>query len=167
MTHCFNGYVNGILGWDGRVLGAVSEAVARGVVLDVAHGSGSLSFEVAEMGLAQGLRPTISTDLHSMCIHGPVYDLPTTMSKFLALGLSLEDVVRATTIDAAKAIGRDEELGTLRVGMSADVAVFDIRTGRFEFHDSHGRELKGSQMISPVLVVRAGEVVCRAEEAEV
>lgn len=163
LSHCFNGYVNGILDWDGKVLSAVREAVDRGVVLDVGHGSSSFSFEVARLGLAQGLRPVISTDLQSKSIRGPVYDLPTTMSKFLALGLSLEEVVKATTVDAAAAIGREDEFGSLHVGKTADVTAFDVSEGEFEFRDSHDAPLTGTRKLVPVLTIREGKVVMRTE----
>ena len=94
ITHCFHGREGGILDDKGRVLPEVRAAVGRGVHLDVGHGAGSFSFEVAERAIKQDLLPgTISSDLHQFNIHGPVFDLATTLSKFLHLGLTLEQVI--------------------------------------------------------------------------
>src|SRR4029077_21238201 len=91
ITHCFHGREGGILDERGRVLPAVRTAVGRGVHLDVGHGAGSFAFDVAEKALKQDLLPgTISSDLHQYNVYGPVFDLATTLSKFLHLGLSLE-----------------------------------------------------------------------------
>lgn len=158
LTHCFTGLANGILDYAGKVIPAIQEALDRGVILDVGHGSGSFSFNVAKLALAQGLRPTISTDLQSLSIKGPVYDLPTTMSKFIALGLSLPEVVKATTIDAAKAIGWGKELGSLRIGAVGDIAVFDMLEGEFEFRDAHNNSMIGQRRLEPILTVRDGKV---------
>ena len=96
---------------------AARRAAARGVLFDVGHGKGSFSFQVARRALAQGFRPgTISSDLHVYNLEGPVFDLATTMSKFLHLGLSLDEVVAMTTGAPAQVIGHDRALGTLRPG---------------------------------------------------
>ena len=96
---------------------AARRAAARGVLFDVGHGKGSFSFQVARRALAQGFRPgTISSDLHVYNLEGPVFDLATTMSKFLHLGLSLDEVVAMTTGAPAQVIGHDGALGTLRPG---------------------------------------------------
>jgi len=143
----------------GRVLPALRRAEERGVITDVGHGAGSFAFATAQAALADGFRPfTISTDLHAYSIMGPVYDLPTTMSKFLALGMSLDEVVAATTVNAARAIRRDDEIGSLRVGMCGDVAVFDLVADRSTFEDCQGMTISGSRRLVPILTVRDGEV---------
>ena len=108
----------------GAVTPATRRAAERGVLFDVGHGKGSFSFPVARRALAQGFRPgTISSDLHVYNLDGPVYDLATTMSKFLHLGLSLDEVVAMTTGAPARVIGHDRALGTLRPGAAADVTL--------------------------------------------
>jgi len=159
ITHCCNGLANGILGHDGTLLPAVREATERGVIFDVGHGSGSFKFAVARAAIEQGLRPTISTDLQSLSVYGPVFDLPTTMSKFLTLGLSLPEVVRLTTAEPARVLGQAEDLGTLRPGAAGDAVVLECRDGRFEFRDSHDNVLVGHTKIEPWMVVRNGSVV--------
>jgi dihydroorotase len=98
---------------------------ARGVVLDLGHGSGAFSFSVAEALLAAGLRPVISSDAHQLSINGPMFDLATCLTKLLALGLDLDETIAAATVRPARAIGRDD-LGTLRAGAPADVAVLAL-----------------------------------------
>jgi len=106
------------------------------VLLDIGHGSGGFAFDVAEAQLAAGLRAyTISTDLHARSLHGPVFDLPTTIAKLLAVGLPLADAIDAATVHPARALGLDS--GTLTVGARADLAVFRLHEGDFELVDAH------------------------------
>ena len=117
ITHCFHGREGGILDDKGRVRPEVLAAVDRGVHLDVGHGAGSFAFDVAERAIKQGLLPgTISSDLHQFNIHGPVFDLATTLSKFLHLGLTLEQVIARVTTHPAKTFGFAGGLGTLARG---------------------------------------------------
>jgi dihydroorotase len=142
------------------VFEAVAEAAARGVIFDVGHGSGSFQWETVEACIDQGLLPTtISTDLHTRNLHGPVYDMPTTMSKFLMLGVSLEDVVEMSTARPAKILKREQELGTLRVGSVADIAVLERREGRFVFEDSYAGTRTGDTLLVAAATVRRGEIV--------
>ncbi len=143
VTHCFTGSDN-TLAEDGKLGRGVHEARERGILFDVGHGSGSFSYRVADIAIREGFWPdTISTDIHSLSANGPVYDLPNTMSKFLALGMPLADVVASVTSRAASAIGRQATLGSLAVGRTADLAVFSIEEGQFTFRDS-GAQLSGS-----------------------
>src|SRR3989304_597596 len=87
-----------------------------------------------------------------------VKDLPTTLSKFLNLGMPLEEVVRAATATPARAIGREGELGTLRPGAAADVAVFDLEEGAFDFEDADGHTLAGRRRLAPYLTIKDGQV---------
>jgi dihydroorotase len=128
--------------------------------MDVGHGAGSFNFDVARAALADGFPPdTISTDLHNGSIDGPVYDMPTAMSKFLHLGMDLEDVIQAATLRPAQAIGRQDEVGTLRVGASGDVAVFELREGSFAFHDAYGNVEVGRQRMVNAQTICRGEVL--------
>jgi dihydroorotase len=161
LTHVFQGGPSpGILDEDGNVRSEVLKAVKRGVITDVGHGAGSFSFEIAEKAIGQSFLPdVISTDLHTGNINGPVFDLPTTLSKFLALGLSVEDVVLRATSGPARAIGLADSLGTLRVGAPADVAVLRLEKGDFVFEDSTGGRRKGKQRLVTDAVVREGRTV--------
>ena len=110
----------------------------------------------------QGFYPdTISSDLTRPGRAGVVRDLPTTLSKFLCLGMPLADVVRAATATPARAIGRSGELGTLAVGAAGDAAVFAIEDGRFPYQDADGNVLEGPVRWTPRLTVRAGRVSWR------
>ncbi|MFH1485540.1 MAG: amidohydrolase family protein, partial [Chloroflexota bacterium] len=144
----------------GRVEPEVWEAVKQGVVFDVGHGVGSFSWDVAEKALSQGLFPaTISTDVHVYGIDGPVYDLATTMSKFLYLGLPLENVVRMSTSAAAQAVGLGNGIGTLEVGAEADVSLFELAEGKFILDDCHKKTVTANQRLLPYMTLRAGKVV--------
>jgi dihydroorotase len=157
ITHCFHGRGNGVLDERGRVRPEVRAAVTRGVHLDVGHGAGSFSFAVAEKALKQDLLPgTISSDVHQFNVHGPVFDLATTLSKFLHLGLSLDQVVARATTNPANLFGFPKGLGTLREGAEADVAVFAIAEGDFTLVDSHGQKRVGHRRLAPVATVKAG-----------
>ncbi len=133
ITHCASAIAAG----PEVVAPAMREAYARGVAFDIGHGAGSFAFDVLEAQLAAGLPPhSVSTDLHSRCVHGPVFDMPTTMAKMLAVGMRLEQVVHAATAGPARLLGLDA--GTLAVGSRADLAVFSVQEGRFELVDVHG-----------------------------
>jgi len=159
VTHSFNSHPHGLLDGAGKVAPAVLEARGRGVLFDVGHGAGSFSFEVMEKCLAQGFLPdTISSDLYTANIHGPVYDLPTTLSKFLLLGLGLREVIERSTVNAAHAFNFGAEIGTLEPGAEADVSVFDLKESDFTFTDADGKSRTGRQKLVPVATVRGGKV---------
>ena len=159
LTHCFHRSETGVLDKDGRVRPEARKAVERGVLFDVGHGAGSFSFEVAEEAMRQGLRPgTISSDLHHYNLHGPVYDLATTLSKFMVLGWSLEEVGAQATVAPARAMGMLGEIGTLAVGACADVAIFDLQSGVFDFEDSVRERRVGEWRLVPIATVRAGQL---------
>jgi dihydroorotase len=159
LTHCFHGSEQGILDDHGYVLDAVRDAVTKGVNLDVGHGRGSFSFDVAAKALDQGVAPhTISSDLHHYNVFGPVYSLATTLSKFLYLGLSLDDALAKATSTPAKLLGIAKELGTLRQGSIADVAVFDMQEGAFSFRDAVGKVVVGTRLLKPAAVVKGGRL---------
>lgn len=160
VTHAFTGWEPGIFDSAGRIVPAALEARARGVRFDVGHGAGSFAFGRGEAALAQGFRPdTISSDLHRFNVDGPVFDLATTLSKFLHLGLTVDDVIAMATTAPAAAIGRASSLGALAVGAVADVAILRLEEGRFDFVDSLGTHAEGRQRLVPVATFRAGRRV--------
>src|SRR6185295_8223367 len=115
----------------------VRAAADRGVLFDVGHGRGSFSWDVAERALSQGfVANTISSDLHVYNLHGPVFDLATTIMKFVHLGLTLDEAILRATVYPARAMGVSDVVGGLRIGMEADVAAFEIQDGQFAFYDS-------------------------------
>jgi dihydroorotase len=162
VSHFLHGRGSGILDAQGRIKAAVLEARRRGVVFDVAHGRNHVNFAVARQALAQGFPPdTISSDLTRPGRAGVVRDLPTTLSKFLSLGMPLADVVRAATATPARAIGRGGELGTLAPGAAGDAAVFLLEEGRYPYQDADGHVMEGAKRWTPRLTVRAGRVCWR------
>lgn len=163
VTHCFHGSTCGILDDEGNIRDSVHEAMERGVIFDVGHGAGSFSWEVAEQALAQGMQPkTISSDLHSGNLHGPVYDLANVVSKFLHLGLSLDEVLAKVTSVPAESVLMQDEIGTLRVGAWGDAVIFELREGEFELMDSRGNVRTGQRKLEPVVVVKGGKVYRQA-----
>ena len=139
VTHCFHGKSHGILDNEGRIRSAVHQARERGVLFDVGHGSGSFDWSVCEAALAQGFPPTtISSDLHVYNVNGPVYDLATTVTKFMELGMPLDEVVSRVTAVPAGVIGMSERIGTLRPGAHGDAVVFAQEEGDFALADSAG-----------------------------
>lgn len=159
VTHSFNSHPHGLLDDAGKITPEVADARSRGVLFDVGHGAGSFSFKVMQKCLAQGFRPdTISSDLYSANIHGPVYDLVTTLSKFLLLGMSLREVIERATVKPARVFNFGAEIGTLKPGAEADVAVLELRDGDFTFTDSDGKTRTGRQELQPVVTVRGGKL---------
>ena len=159
ITHCFQGNGDNIIDEKGRIIPEVWKAREDGIIFDVGHGAGSFHYEVAQRAMEQGfISDVISTDLHTGNINGPVYDLPTTLSKLIHLGLPLADVIEKATFSAAKAIQREGQLGNLKVGTVADVAVFDVIEGQFEYFDSHGTKFIGDKKLKTELTIRAGKI---------
>lgn len=159
LTHCFHAAECGILDEQGRVRKSVHEAIERGVIFDVGHGAGSFSWNIVESALEQGIEPqTISSDLHVYNLNGPVYDLATVATKFLHLGLSLDDVIAKVTSVPAKTILMPDQVGTLGVGAWGDAVVFELREGEFQLVDAHGEVRTGKQNLVPVTVVKSGKV---------
>lgn len=162
LTHCFHGHDSGILDHQGTILPEVRSAIGRGILLDVGHGKGSFTYEVARRALGQGVVPnTISSDLHRYNLHGPVFDLATTVSKFLHLGLSLMDALRRVTATPAAVIKMDKELGTLAVGAVGDAAVFRLHEDKRPLEDTFGRVEEVAPWLEPLHVVKGGKLVRR------
>ncbi len=158
VTHCYNPHTLGILDPAGKLKPGVKEARARGVLFDVGHGAGSFNFAVARKAIEAGFLPdTISTDLYNLNINGPVYDMPTTLSKFLHLGLSLEDVLVRATANPARVINRIPGLGTLEVGAPADLALLAIEEGQFQLVDSQRNAVTAQKRVVSRLTICRGK----------
>ena len=159
VTHCYQGKGDHIIGDDDLVIPEVYEARDRGVYFDLGHGAGSFHYGIAKRALELGFfSDVISTDLHVYSLNSPVYSLPETASKLLNMGVDFEEIVRQTTWNPALVLNRSDQIGTLRTGSIADIAVFSLDDGAFTFTDAHGRVETGAKMISPCLTVRAGKV---------
>ncbi|HWP57815.1 MAG TPA: amidohydrolase/deacetylase family metallohydrolase [Candidatus Acidoferrales bacterium] len=160
VTHCFTPKRPTILDDAGRLRAQVRAARARGVLFDVGHANGHFDFALVRRALGDGLVPdTISSDLHGrLGPANPVVDLPTTMTKFLALGMTLEQVIAACTCHPARALGREDRLGRLEPGREADVAVLELRDEPVTLRDSVGAELIAGQRIAVRWTVRAGTI---------
>jgi len=141
----------------GKLLDAAKRAWDSGVVMDIGHGRGSFSYETAEALAGAGLWPdVISTDLHVFSINGPMFDLPTCMSKLLNLGMPLRQVIRSVTERPAKALGLQHEIGSLAPGRRADIALLRLEEGRFTFYDNFGVGREGRQMLRSILTIVDG-----------
>ena len=143
----------------GKVKPFIFKAQQRGIVFDVGHGGGAFSWRQAVPAIQQGFLPNvISTDLHTQSMNGGMKDMSNVMSKFMAMGLSLPDVILRSTWNPAQVINR-KELGNLDVGAEADIAVFALRTGDFGFLDIRNTVLKGKEKLEAALTLRAGKVM--------
>jgi dihydroorotase len=157
LTHCFRPFPNNPATAEGGVRGAVIEARKRGVIFDIGHGMGSFAFRTARTMAANGFAPDcISSDVHSLCIDGPAFDLLTTMSKFLCLGMRLEDVVRAATLAPAKALRRGD-LGSLRPGGVGDASILELESGAFDYVDVIGEHMAGDRRLAARGIVVNGQ----------
>jgi dihydroorotase len=144
---------------NGHVNPALWEARKRGVIFDVGHGGGSFLWRIAVPAVKEGFLPdSISTDLHIGSMNAGMKDMLNVMDKFLALGMSVDDVVGLSTWNPAREIGR-QELGHLSPGAAADVAVLRLEKGTFGFVDMYGARLRGTQKLSCELTLRDGKVV--------
>jgi dihydroorotase len=144
---------------EGKVLDYLHRARDRGVLFDVGHGGGSFVFRNAAPAIEQGFYPdSISTDLHTGSMNDEMMDMVTTMSKFLAMGMSLADVIRLSTTGPANVI-RHPELGHLSVGADADVAVLNLLSGHFGYADVSGGKLEGYKRLVCEMTLKSGEVV--------
>lgn len=160
ITHCFKAGSTRVTDDDGKIFDSIRAAAANGIRFDVGHGFGSFHWDIVQDALNDGFEPTtISTDLHMKNIHGPVYDMPTTMSKFLMLGTPIERVIEMSTTTPAKVLNQEGELGTLKVGSVADIAVLEQRSGRFVFTDSYRQQRIGETLLTASATVRRGEIV--------
>lgn len=154
LTHCFRPFPNAPIDGSGKVRSEILEARARGIIFDIGHGAGSFGFKTGREMIAGGFLPDcISSDIHVLSAdHGAIDNL-VTLSKFLCLGMSLNDVIKAATVNPAKAVRRPD-LGTLKPGSTGDAVVLDHRQGEYEFID-----VLGETMIGKHRLVNAGMIV--------
>lgn len=156
LTHCYRPFPSAPTTPDGRIRDEVLAAREKGVIFDIGHGKGSFGWDVAAAMLAGGMPPdTISSDVHAMSQYGPAYDQLVTMSKFLHLGMPVPEIVAASTINAAKAVGRPE-LGGLAVGGPGDATLLRIEDGAFPLTDANGVTVEAPKRFKLAGYVRDG-----------
>lgn len=144
---------------NGKVKPFIFEAQKRGIIFDVGHGGGAFTWRQAIPSIQQGFKPdVISSDLHTASMNGGMKDMANLLSKFLNIGMTLQEVILRSTANPAKVIKRPE-LGNLSVGAEADVAVFNLRKGNFGFTDVRRAKIEGNQKLEAELTLRAGRVV--------
>ena len=159
VTHMFTVHPGGLLDGNGKLWPQVRDAKESGVLMDVGHGLHNLNFDVARRVLDQGLLPDgVSTDGHRGNRAGPVYDLPTTMAKLMALGFSLNQVIEMATVNAARLLGRMNELGTLGIGLPAEISVLRIEDREWQAIDSQKGAIPAHQALVPVYAIRRDTV---------
>lgn len=156
LTHAFRPFPNTPVDGGGRVKAAAWQAREKGVLFDIGHGKGSFAFATGRAMLEGGFEPdVISSDIHALCIDGPVYDQVTTLSKFLALGMDLDKVIACSTVNAAAALQRPE-LGSLAPGKVGDATVLRLQEGSFTFEDVVGDTLVGNRRLVAAATVIGG-----------
>ncbi len=157
LTHLFTPNPGGIIGADGRTVPELADAVARGVVLDTAHGDVNFSLDVARSALAQGVVPDcISTDLNTNGWRGVAPGMPDIMTRFLALGFSLDEVITMSTVNPAKAVGIADRAGSIAIGKPADLSLFELRSGSWRLRDSFGATLDAQVAFIPKAAIKSG-----------
>ena len=159
VTHYFTANPGGVLDAGGKLVPEAKEAHDRGVWLDTAHGRGNFSFDVGERVIDQDVLPhCISTDLTLPGRQRTVHSMTEMMTRFLALGFNMDQVVAMCTINPAKALGEENRLGTLRVGHQADISVLEVKDGDWVVFDVLGAARKAERAVVPVLTVKRGAV---------
>ena len=160
-THAY-AHVTGrtpIVDKNGKLREYVLEAQRKGIVFDVGHGGGSFLFEQAIPSVKQGLKPnSISTDLHTGSMNGGMKNIVNVMSKFLNMGIEIDEIIKSTTWNPAKYIKRTD-LGHLSVGAEADITLLNLRKGDFGFIDTQGKRMKGNNLLECELTIKAGKIV--------
>jgi dihydroorotase len=157
LTHCFRPFPNAPCHGDGRVRDAVLAARERGVIFDIAHGMGSFSWDSARKMDAAGFRPdVISSDIHAFCINGPAHDNLNVMTKFLALGWSVKDVIAAASIAPARVLSRPD-LGHLGNTAQPEASVIRQTPGSVDLADVTGEVVNYDSMLTPVGTVSGGK----------
>jgi dihydroorotase len=161
VTHCYHGRAHGIMGQEKQLLlKEVVEAQRAGIIFDCAHGRNHFSFRMIEKALDQGfMTDTISTDLTmTTATQGPVWDLPTTMTKLLHFGMPLDEIVRRSTAVPARIMGYEGTVGTLKPGANADVSVFELRDGQFELTDAERTTITAKRRLIAQLTLKDGRI---------
>jgi dihydroorotase len=162
ITHCYTPQKPSIIDESGKLLPLVRKAKERGVIFDVGHAGGHFDFNLVRRAMSEGIVPdVISSDLHGRLKQpgfGVVVDLLTTLTKFLSLGLSFEEIIAKCTVDAARVVGWQDRIGSLEVGREADIAVLQVVDEPIKLRDSVGGEMTHKQRIAAKWTIRAGEV---------
>lgn len=159
LTHCFHDMPCGILNPDGTIRDSVHAARERGVIFDVGHGAGSFSWDIVQTAMAHGIEPTtISSDLHTYNVDGPVYDLVNVVNKFLYLGMSLDDALAKVTSIPADVVRMPGEIGTLAVDAWGDAVIFERRHGEFRLVDAKAQTRISKTLLEPITVIKSGQV---------
>ena len=159
VTHLFTANPGGVIDADGKLVPEAKEAQDRGVWLDTAHGRMNFSFDIGQKVLDQGLIPhCISTDLTLPGRERTVHSMTEMMTRFLAMGFTLDQVVEQCTINPARALGEQDRLGSLAVGKQADISVLEIKEGDWVVYDVIGGSRKVDRAVVPVLAVKKGQV---------
>jgi dihydroorotase len=162
ITHCYTPQKPSIIDESGKLLPLVRKAKERGVKFDVGHAGGHFDFNLVRRAMGEGIVPdVISSDLHGRLKQpgfGIVGDLLTTLTKFLPLGLTLEEIIAKCTVNAARVVGWQDRIGSLEVGREADIAVLQIVDEPIKLRDSVGGEMTHKQRIAAKWTIRAGEV---------
>jgi dihydroorotase len=162
LTHAFTDKPGGVFRLDGTPLAGLEEALARGVYLDAAPGRGHINFNLVKAALARGFVPqALGTDVVRLPEEQPhFYNVSAVASKFMALGMSLNDVIAAATCNPAKMLSEVEKRGSLKVGMTADLSILGYHEGEFLLHDGRvGNIVPASVFLSPQMVVKGGEMI--------
>jgi len=160
LSHVYTAKFGSALRPDGTVLPELREAMEKGVILDTALGGNNFNFEVARKSMAQGIFPTtLSTDLGGNNLRHPVYGMTVTMTKFLALGLDLKQVIGMSTTNPARVLGEETRIGSLKPGMEADISILKLLNGKWSLVDSEQQTVEVDSLISPVTTIKAGQVI--------
>jgi dihydroorotase len=162
LTHTYTSRPGGVIHPDKGVMPELKAAAERGVILDIAPAKSHFSFPLARIALDDGIVPNVlSTDITKTNYRGPaLFSLPVVMSKFLALGLSLDDVIAKVTIHPSKILKEEPRRGSLSVGCPADLTLFELREGKFVFSDGlAGNTLVGDRLLEPRMTIKNGEVL--------
>jgi dihydroorotase len=158
LTHIYTWKRGRVINPDGTMFPELKDAMTRGVLLDVANARTHYSVEIAKIALDQGIAPfTMSTDLTNVSINEYVFSLVVTMSKFLAIGVDFQELIKMATMNPTTVLGDEENRGSLRLGMPADVSILELQKGDYVFHDGiEGQTFKGDTLIAPILTLRSG-----------
>ena len=161
-THCFGQLSNREPIVDvntKKIKSFVPDAQKKGIVFDVGYGQISFAFSQAIPAIKSGFYPnSISTDIHAGSMNNSMKDILNIMSKFMAMGMSIKDVIKTVTWNPAKEI-KHEELGNLSVGAIADIAILSVREGKFGFYDYTGYKIEGKQKLECEMTIKGGKIV--------
>lgn len=166
-THCYQGMGSTIVREDGTIDPLIEEARSRGVIFDSANGKGNFGLACAKKAIAAGFLPdVISSDLTVDKFNMPPYckNLPYVLSKYLAMGVELKEVIRRATVNPAKLMRMEDKIGTLKPGTYADIAIFDLKDVRHIQKDFAGEEIVCEKVLVPQLTMLEGEIqYCQAD----